>query len=306
MQDPTSLEKTRPGRSQRLDDFQPIRILRGEAARDERKRQQRKQRVLFTILALLLAYFVAPLRTNILLLGTDDSPQRGEFGRTDTIQLITVVPLLPYVGMLGIPRDLWVPIPGIGEQRINTAYFFAEAAQPGSGPRAAVETVRQNFGVTVSYFIVVHMTGLVDVIDGLGGIDIILDRAQGGLPAGTHHLDGTQALAFVRERYSADDFSRMQQGQILILATFRQAIRPGNWTRIPGALLAFSNIVETNIPIWQWPRLGFALLRTPLFGIDARTITREMVTPFQTSGGAQVLAPNWEAINPLLREMFGQ
>lgn len=306
MQDPTSLEKTRPSRSQRLDEFQPIKIFRGEAARREQKRQQRKRRVLFTFLALLLVYFFAPFRTNILILGTDDSPQRGELGRTDTIQLTTVVPLLPYVGMLGIPRDLWVSIPGIGEQRINTAYFFAEASQPGSGPRAAIETIRQNFGVTVNYFIVLHMTGLVDVIDNLGGIDITLDRSQGGLPAGTHHLDGTQALAFVRERYSADDFSRMQQGQVLILATFREAVQPGNWVHMPGTLSAFSKIVDTNIPIWQWPRLGFALVRTPLFGVDARTITREMVTPFQTSGGAQVLAPDWEAINPLLLEMFGE
>jgi hypothetical protein len=43
-----------------------------------------------------------------------------------------------------------------------------------------------------------------------------------------------------------------------------------------------------------------------LFGFDTRTITPAMVTPFQTSGGAQVLAPEWEAINPLLLEMFGQ
>lgn len=306
MQDPISLEKTRPGRPQRLDDFQPIRILRGEAARSEQKRQQHKQRVVFTFWALILLYFFAPLRTNILILGTDDSPQRGELGRTDTIQLTTVVPLIPYVGMLGIPRDLWVPIPGIGEQRINTAYFFAEASQPGSGPGAAVEAIRQNFGVTVNYFIVIHMTGLVDVIDSLGGIDMTLDRPQGGLAAGTHHLDGAQALAFVRERYSADDFSRMQQGQMLILATFRQAFQPGNWARIPDSLLAFSQIADSNIPIWQWPRLGFALVRALLFGVDARTITSEMVTPFQTSGGAQVLAPDWESINPLLMEMFGQ
>ena len=150
------------------------------------------------------------------------------------------------------------------------------------------------------------MTGLVDVIDNLGGVEVTLDHPQGGLPPGTHHLDGTQALAFVRERHSADDFSRMQQGQMLILATFRQAVQPRNWTRIPGTLLVSSRIIDTNIPIWQWPRLGFALIRTLLFGIDARTITREMVTPFQTSGGAQVLAPDWEAINPVLMDMFGQ
>ena len=58
--------------------------------------------------------------------------------------------------------------------------------------------------------------------------------------------------------------------------------------------------------VWQWPRLGFAFLRATVFGVDNRTITPEMVTPFQTSGGAQVLAPNWAAINPILEEMFGE
>ena len=97
MQDPTSLEKTRPSRSQRPDDFQPTKILRGEAARSEQKRQQRKRRMVFTFWALLLMYFFAPFRTNILILGTDDSPQRGELGRTDTIQLTTDSKIKPQI-----------------------------------------------------------------------------------------------------------------------------------------------------------------------------------------------------------------
>jgi LCP family protein required for cell wall assembly len=185
-------------------------ILIGERARRARKRKRRRRLFWTTVLTVVLVYFLAPYRTNILMLGTDDSPARGQLGRTDTIMLTTIIPLKPYVGALGIPRDLWVQIPGVGEQRINSAYFFAEAAQPGSGAGAAVETIRQNFGVTVDYYVVLHMFGLVDVIDALGGIDVVLDAPQGGLPAGTHHLDGTQALALVRERYSADDFSRMQ------------------------------------------------------------------------------------------------
>jgi LCP family protein required for cell wall assembly len=255
---------------------------------------------------LLFVYFLAPLRTNMLVLGVDDSLGRGDLGRTDTIILTTVVPLLPYVGLLGIPRDLWVEIPNVGEQRINTAYFFAEANQAGTGASATVEAVRQNFGVPLRYYLVLHMSGLIDFVDALGGVDITLETPLGGLPAGQHHLDGAQALAFVRERYSADDFSRMQQGQILIMASFRKAIQPGNWTRLPGAFWALTQVVDANIPVWQWPRLGFAFLRAVLFGVDSRTITREMVTPFQTSGGAQVLAPNWEAINPLLVDMFGE
>lgn len=242
----------------------------------------------------------------MLILGVDDSPDRGEIGRTDTIILTTVVPLRPYIGLLGIPRDLWVNVPNVGEQRINTAYFFAEATQNGTGAPAAVDAVRQNFGIRLHYYLVFHMAGVVDIVENLGGVDISLESPTGGLPAGTHHLDGLQALAFVRERYSSSDFSRMQQGQILILAVIQKAIQPSNWILIPGELHYLSNIIDTNIPIWQWPRLGFSFMRAALFGIDTRTITYDMVIPFQTSGGAQVLAPDWDSINPLLFEMFGE
>jgi LCP family protein required for cell wall assembly len=303
----SSLENTQPSKRAKpgLDEFQPIPRVR--PATGQRLKQKRPRRFGCSfILLLLLLYFLAPLRTNMLILGVDDSLGRGELGRTDTIILTTVVPLLPYVGLLGIPRDLWVEVPNVGEQRINTAYFFAEANHAGTGASAAVDTVRRNFGVTVRYYLVLHMSGLIEFVDALGGVDITLEAPLGGLPPGSHHLDGARALAFVRERYSADDFSRMQQGQILIMASFRKAVHPSNWTRLPGAVIALFQVIETNIPVWQWPRLGFAFLRAILLGVDSRTIAREMVIPFQTSGGAQVLAPNWEAINPLLKEMFGE
>jgi hypothetical protein len=66
-----------------------------------------------------------------------------------------------------------------------------------------------------------------------------------------------------------------------------------------------SDATDTNLPVWLWPRLTFTLLRSGADGIDSRTISREMVTPFTTSGGAQVLGPNWDAIMPVIREMFG-
>ena len=257
------------------------------------------------LVGVLLLYFFAPLRTNILLLGTDDSPERGSVGRTDTIILATVVPLKPYVGMLAIPRDLWVTVPGVGEQRINTAYFYAESNVPGSGSRAALQTIRDNFGVSVRYYAVIHMTGLTAIVDALGGVDINLDSPIGGFLAGIHHLNGADALNFVRERSSSDDFSRMLRAQILLSAIFRKAFAPPSWPSLPQFIYSLSQVIETNIPIWQWPRLLFALLRAFVFGIDSQTITREMVVPFQTSQGAQVLAPNWEVINPVLRRMFG-
>jgi LCP family protein required for cell wall assembly len=290
-------ELTKP--NARLDRLQPVRALPS-------KRRSKKRKYLLVLLALIAAYFIAPLRTNILFLGTDISPERGNLGRTDTIILATVVPLKPYLGMLSIPRDLWVQVPGVGEQRINTSYFYSEANQAGSGGEAALLTIRENFGVPIRYYVVIHMQGLVPVIDSLGGVDVHLDSPTGGLPAGTHHLDGYGALAFARNRSAGDDFGRMRGAQVLISAVLKKTLQPASWRDLPRFVFALSQTVETNIPLWQAPRLLFALMRAPLFGFDSRTITREMVTPFTTSQGAQVLLPNWEAIRPTLREMFGR
>ena len=290
-------EITQPTR--RTDHFQAIRPTLVPPRR-------RKRAWPLVLLVLVSAYFVAPLRTDILLLGTDDSPERGSAGRTDTIILISVVPLKPYVSMLSIPRDLWVQVPGVGEQRINTAYFFAEANQPGSGADAALHTVRENFDVPVRYYAVIHMLGLVSVVDSLGGVDIKLESALGSLPAGVHHVNGTQALEFVRERNTSDDFGRMLRTQVLLSASLNKILQPSSWSSLPQFILALTQTVDTNIPLWQWPRLMFAMSRAFVFGIDSRTITREMVNPFQTSQGAQVLVPNWDAIQPMLKEMFGR
>ena len=80
---------------------------------------------LIAILFIGFIYFLVPFRTNFLVLGIDRVPEGSNLGRSDTNILVTVKPLSPYIGMLSIPRDLWVTIPGVGENRINTAHFFA-------------------------------------------------------------------------------------------------------------------------------------------------------------------------------------
>ncbi len=247
-----------------------------------------------------------PMRTNVLLLGMDYTDPSNSVSRTDTMILTTFIPLDPYVGMLSIPRDLWVTIPGVGENRINTAHFFAEASQAGSGPAAAMQTVEANFGVAIDYYVRIRFEGFREVFDAMGGVDIVLAQPIGGYPAGAHHLTGNKALAFARDRANSDDFFRMQQGQILLKAAFKQMLNPLKWPRMPKVLASLTDAIETNLPVWQQARLALTLLRTGPDGIDNRTISREMVTPFTTDQGAAVLAPNWNLINPVLMEMFGQ
>jgi LCP family protein required for cell wall assembly len=252
-------------------------------------------------------YLFFPARLNVLLLGVDDrTPEGAALGRSDTNILVTILPLRPYIGMLSIPRDLWVDVPGVGEQRINTAHFFAETNEPGSGPPAAMNTIQHNFGVDVRYYYRIQFGGLVGIVDALGGLNLTLEEPMGNLPAGEHLLDGEQALAFVRDRTGGgSDFFRMQQGQVFLTQFFRQAISPVSWTRLPALMSAISDSVDTNLPVWLWPRILFALLRAGSDGIDSRIISSDMVTSFTTAEGAQVLLPDWSKISPVVTEMFG-
>ncbi len=254
---------------------------------------------------LLLIYLLLPFPTTILLLGTDSREADNPLGRTDTMVMTSINPLRPEIGMLSLPRDLWVNIPGYGENRVNAAFFFYEADEPGSGPWGAIATLDDNFGVGMDYYVLFEFNGIVELVDALGGVEIDLPRAMSGYAAGSHRLDGTEALAFVRDRSGSDDFFRIERGQIFIRAFIDELLSPRSWPHLPAAALALADVVETNLPVWLWPRLTVALLRAGPDGIEGATITHEMVTPFTTEGGASVLLPNWDAITPVVEEIFG-
>jgi polyisoprenyl-teichoic acid--peptidoglycan teichoic acid transferase len=256
------------------------------------------------VIVLLAAYFLSPVRTNLLILGIDRVPEGTALGRSDTMILVSVIPLKPTVSMLSIPRDLWVSIPGIGENRINTAHFYAEAEQAGSGPAAAVQTVEENFNIQGLYYVRLRFDAFLQVIDAMGGVSLSLPEDMGGLPAGQHHLDGTGALAFVRHRKNSDDFFRMAQSQFMMRTVIRQIISPVSWPRMPAVIEAVFSTVDTNLPVWQWPRIGLAILRAGQSGINSRTIDRTMTTDFTTDQGANVLMPDWTLIQALVGEMM--
>ena len=288
-----------------IDAYQPIRITRPPLPRRRRPLIQGCLTLLLAGIILFAIYLLLPTRTNILILGTDSRDPADPNGRTDTIILTTLVPLRPDVGMLSVPRDLWVNVTRVGEQRINTAYFFAELETPGTGAQNAKDTIQENFGVKMDYYVLIQFEGITTVVDAIGGVDVIIPRAMSGYDAGTVHMDGTQVLAFVRDRSGSDDFFRMERGQIFIKSLWQQLLAPSQWNKFPALFGSLSAVLKTDVPIWLYPRLGFALLRTGPDGIDSRVVSRDMVNPFTTGGGAQVLGPNWVAIDPVVEELFG-
>jgi len=254
----------------------------------------------FMLLVLLFAaLLLAPFATRFLLLGIDRAPAGSMAGRSDTMIVFSVNPLGP-VRALSIPRDLWVPIPDYGENRINAAHFFAEAGQPGTGPASALNTLNSNFGFNLKYYLRFNLENFPAVVDALGGMTLSLSQPMSGYPPGDYQLDGTQALAFVRSRSDGDDFFRMAQGQVFIRAFIRRLLNPSVWPRLPQFLAALPKAVDTNIPLWLWPRLGLSLARAALTGFESLALDRSMAVPAVTADGAQILLPDWALINAYL------
>lgn len=133
--------------------------------------------------------------------GLDDLEGFGDFSgaRGDVVMLVKVDPDGTGVTMLSMPRDLWVSIPGHGENRINAAYAFG-------GPRLMVETIKSNFGIEINHYVEIDFVGFQDLVDELGGITIDFayparDVKSGlDVDAGSQTLDGEQALAYARSR----------------------------------------------------------------------------------------------------------
>ncbi|KKW32991.1 MAG: Cell envelope-related transcriptional attenuator [Candidatus Uhrbacteria bacterium GW2011_GWA2_53_10] len=115
-------------------------------------------------------------RINFLLLGIGGAGHEGP-QLTDTILLSSFKPSTAEVGLLSIPRDLSVPMPGYGWRKINHANAFGELKEPGSGPLFASQVIGDIFHEPVHYYVRVDFDGFAKLIDDLGGIDIKVDRS---------------------------------------------------------------------------------------------------------------------------------
>jgi LCP family protein required for cell wall assembly len=257
-------------------------------------------------------------RTTVLIMGLDRRPEQGDVVRSDTMLLLTVSPSGPRAALLSIPRDLYVNIPGRGQDRINTAHFWGENAAAGNGPTLAMQTVQQNFGVTVNHYVRIDFEGFRAIVDAAGGVDILVEQAivddayptedygtmRIEIPAGLQHMDGETALRYARTRHGSSDFDRARRQQQILTALARNLLRPEGWLRIPAVYQAVSEHVESDLSTGDMLALAAVLYRVGPEEIERRTIEREMTQSWITPGGASVLLPRWELIQPLVQELF--
>jgi LCP family protein required for cell wall assembly len=261
-------------------------------------------------------------RVTVLVMGLDYRDWESGSGapRSDSMMLVSIDPITRQAGMLSIPRDLWVEIPGFDHNRINTAYMLGEAYKlPGGGPALASRTVEGVVGVPVNYFTVIDFKSFENVIDEIGGIDVLVQerikispigRLSIWLEAKAYHLDGAEALAFARVRKAAgDDFGRAKRQQQVVLAVLDRVVGfdmlPSLIRNAPALYQELASGVRTDLSLDQVVSLAWLAIQIPKDSIRSGVIgPPNMVRYFTRPDGAKVLGAVPDQIRLLRDEIF--
>ncbi len=260
-------------------------------------------------------------RVNILLLGIDKRPDEV-YARTDTMILVTVDPNSKTAGMLSIPRDLWVSVPGYYETRINKAFFLGEQDKyPGGGPALAMKTIQYNLGVPVHFYAEVDFQGFEKIVDTLGGIDIYIpetiddptypDNNYGYEPfyieAGQHTLNGHEALRYARTRHTpGSDFSRAKRQQEVLFAIRDKALQLGMVPKIPELWNTMAGTFQTDLQLVDILELAQLADEIDTTNIKTAVIDYNLTMDYVTEIGEQVLLPLRDKIRVVIDDMFAE
>jgi len=256
---------------------------------------------------------------NFLLIGSDKRP--GSSYRTDTLVIAILWPKDGQVSMISIPRDLWIYIPTVGMQRINTAYQSGEIyGYAGGGPGLLKDTITYNLGIRIDHTAMVEFDGFRRIVDTLGGAEVPVSCAYTDwrlidpsydqydennwwlftIGPGVVHMDGDLALWYARSRSKSNDFDRGRRQQEVLRAIFDQALKTDTLSKIPQLYSDLSSTVITDLGLADLLRMAPYAPKLTNADIRSYYIRPPYVSNWTTPGGAAVLLPD----DALLKQML--
>jgi LCP family protein required for cell wall assembly len=263
-------------------------------------------------------------RVTVLLLGLDyrDWESKEPASRSDTMILLTLDPQTKTAGILSIPRDLWVAIPGFKHGKINTAYYLGDAYKlPGGGPALAVKTVESFLGVPINYYAQIDFGAFVRFIDEIGGVKINVpseikidllgtgSKTKKKLKPGVQILPGEWALAYARNRYTENgDFDRARRQQQVIMA-IRDRVLSLNMLPVlvqkgPTLYNELASGIRTNLTLDQLIKLALMAKDVPEQSILRGVIDKSNVFFGNSPDGLSILIPIPDDIHNLRDQIF--
>lgn len=197
---------------------------------------------------------------NTILIGSD-SMSTGDGGRSDSMILLSLDARHKKIKLTSFMRDMWVTIPGYGQDRLNASYAFG-------GAKLTIDTIKKNFGVLIDRYAVVDFEGFSQIIDTLGGIDINLTADECAYinkysgdkhtlhGSGVKHLTGLQALHYSRDRNSiGSDYDRTSR-QRTVLRAVAEKLKTANIAQITELISTLGPLVTTNYKTSEISRIA--------------------------------------------------
>lgn len=254
---------------------------------------------------------------NFLILGLDRRPDGTGPALADTLLVVVLDEQSEHVGLISIPRDLYVDIPESGTDRINTVYQVAKRTR-----REPLELIRRVVSDTlklpIEHALALDLGVFERAVDAVGGVDVSVPcpirdnfvdtRVEGGrrlldLDAGDRHLDGVTAAMYVRSRHGRSDFHRARRQQAVLLGVQRRLAGLGV-LKLPDLWGAFESSVESDmrrIELLTLARRALSLDASHLHGL---VLGHGHVFGHRTPEGKAVLLPDYEAIDASLAKLF--
>jgi polyisoprenyl-teichoic acid--peptidoglycan teichoic acid transferase len=184
---------------------------------------------------------------------------------TDSVQVLSIDTINNKASLTSLPRDLYVNVPDHGRMKLNAVYSSAERKKTGSGPVVLKEIIASTLNTRVSNFALIDFSGVQQIVDALGGIEIDVPKALYdpfypaddmikysplSIKAGPQSMDGKTALKYMRSRKTTSDFDRSERQQLVLAAIKSKAISAGvltNPARVSALLSAISKNFKTDL-----------------------------------------------------------
>lgn len=246
-------------------------------------------------------------RINVLVLGVDegDNEAPGAPKRSDTMIVASIDPKDGTVGLLSIPRDTRVAIPGRkGFDKVTHAYAYG-------GPQLAVRTVENFLGVPIHYYVAMDWQGFINIVDILGGVGLYVEQDMNyddpyaslsiHLKKGYQHLDGVKAGQYVRYRHDElGDIGRVQRQQRFLRAMTDEMLQFGTLFKLPALTAALRENVTSDMPPLTMLRVANTLKGFKDGGLKAELVPGR----FATVDGLSYWVADKEETRALVQSLF--
>lgn len=232
---------------------------------------------------------------NVFISGIDVAGPITTNSRSDVNIIMTVNPQTRKILLTTTPRDYYVTIPNVsGDKRDKLTHAGIY------GVDASMNTLESLYGIDISYYARVNFTSLETIVDALGGVDVNSEVefiAQGySFTKGMNHMDGKQALAFSRERYSFQegDNQRGKDQEAVLTAIINKATSPAILKSANEILASVSNCVETNMTQDEMAKfINMQLNDGGSWSIESQATTGNGDSQACYSSGSQLLYVMW-------------